>query len=340
MRILGFLVAVGLLQPVQQSNAVRTELIVRAVDEAGRPVRLTRADLYFDVWGGNEVTPLPHSGNVVRIGLDRSAACALEPQLCAIHPAFSARILLEAENLAPVSSDLFDWMSQAAQTTRLPPVEIRFPGAVPLRFTPGTRRDVTIRFRAKQPRRLRVVDRAGAPVVGARVSVMNLFAATNHMGMFEGDAILDERPTDARGEVEVPDGDITYGVQIGKPHWSIEKPRPGSWPDQIAQRIDVWPLTVVMRRHARLPLLLRFVRDGDPVAGLAVSACVAPCGGACCGPIGTTDAAGNLTVRDFHPEEYDRVFVPLPADPYRSVWEIDPRRLRQPARRMTVQLPR
>jgi hypothetical protein len=45
-----------------------------------------------------------------------------------------------------------------------------------------------------------------------------------------------------------------------------QEPRPRSWPTQVSARIQESPLTIVMRRHRRVPLLLKFVRDGAPVA--------------------------------------------------------------------------
>ena len=317
----------------------QTSLVIRAVDEGGRPVRLTRADVYFDVWGGNEVTHLPHAATSVRIGLDRESACRLEPALCANHPTFAARILVEAEGVAPVSSDLFDWMVAPAPALAQS-VRIRFPGAAPLVVKRGQDRDVTIRFRARRPRTLRVVDGEAHPIEGVRVSVWNLFADSNHMGAFEGDVLLDDAATDSTGTVAIPDGDIAYGLRLGKPHWEIVRPRSRFWPDQIVRRIDGDSLSVIMRRHARVPLRLKFERAGAPAAGVAVSACVTPCSGACCAPIGTTDASGALSIDDFYPEEFDRIFVPLKDDSYEAIWEIDPRTIRNSRERRLVTLPR
>src|SRR6187402_1137716 len=152
----------------------RTELLIRAVDETGAPVRLTRADVYLGSWGGGTVAPISRNGSTVRIGLDRATACSLEPALCANHQVFSARLLLAAEGLAPISSDLFEWMKEpASPNDPAPPITIRFPGAAPLRVSAGTRRDVTLRFRRPQARTLRLVDRGSKPVADARVTVKN-----------------------------------------------------------------------------------------------------------------------------------------------------------------------
>jgi hypothetical protein len=43
------LLAFGEVGAVQ--TPARTELLIRAVDETGAPVRLTRADVYFGAWG-------------------------------------------------------------------------------------------------------------------------------------------------------------------------------------------------------------------------------------------------------------------------------------------------
>jgi hypothetical protein len=318
----------------------RTELVIRAVDETGAPVRLTRADVYVGSWGGGTVSRLGHEGGAVRIGLDRAAACSLEPALCANHPVFSARLLLAAEGLAPISSDLFEWMKEpASPNDRPPPITIRFPGAAPLSVSAGTRRDVTLKFRRPQARTLRLVDRGGRPVPDARVTVKNFHADTNHMGFFEGDRLLENQRTDARGALTIPDGDVVYGIEVHKPHWEIVRPAPRTWPNQFRQRIDGPLLAVVMRRHAQRPLLLTFQRGGVTVANLDVHACVVPCGGGgCCGRLGTTGKTGDLRVNDFYPEEYDRVYVPAKNDESKSIWEIDPRKPR--TGRTIVNLPR
>lgn len=318
--------------------AAPTELLIRAVDESGRPVQLTRADVYFDVWGGGDVTRLAHSGsgNSVRVELDRAAACTPEPALCANHPTFQARLLLEAEGLAPISSELFDWMVDPLGGPT-PPVSIRFPRNGPLVLERGERRDVTLIFRKTQPRSLHLVDPAGAPVPGVRVSLRNVFAASNHMGVFEGDVLIGDSATDPQGRIAIPDGDIEYGIEVHKKHWSLA--RPAFFSNTLATRINGPVVTLVMRPHARRPLQLAFVRNGNPAAKLDVQACVAVCSGACCGPIGTTDARGRLLVQEFYPEEYERVLVPAPNDPYNRnpIWEMDPRKT---AGRATIDLTR
>ena len=52
MPLFGLVLAVSLAQPARPPT-VSTDLIVRAVNEAGESVPLTRAGVYFDVWGGS-----------------------------------------------------------------------------------------------------------------------------------------------------------------------------------------------------------------------------------------------------------------------------------------------
>ena len=244
---------------VAVSPTAPTELLIRAVDEAGHPVRLTRAGVYFDTWGGDEATPLPGMSTSVRVQLDRAGACALTPVLCANHPTFAARLLLEAEGLAPISSDLFDWMIDAPALAA-PPVTIRFPRAAPIRLARGEQRDVTLVFRRPRPRSLQLVDPAGAPVTGARVSVWNVYATSNHMGVFEGPVLLKDRTTGQDGRIPIPDGDIEYGFEVHKEHWSLARPSPPAfWTTQASQRVDADVVTLVMRPDARRPLRLTFL---------------------------------------------------------------------------------
>jgi hypothetical protein len=170
--------------------------------------------------------------------------------------------------------------------------------------------------------------------------VWNFFADSNHNGVPEGELIERDRATDERGELVLPDGDIEYAMEIHKPHWSIAQPRPKTWPWQCVLRGADATLHVVMRPHARQPLRLAVTRGGNPVGARGVVGCVTPCSGACCGEIGRTDASGLLTIDEFYPEEYDRLLIGAPDDPYyqRPLWQIDPRALSR-GRRLNVVLP-
>lgn len=318
----------------------RTELLIRAVDEAGRPVTLARADVYLDIWGGGDLFHLPRSGNTARVRLDRQWTCEVAKEYCDGAWSFAGRIILEADGYATVTSDLFEWMAASAPGDSPEPVTIRFPRAAPVRIAFGQSRDVTITFRTRQSRTVRVVDPSGRPMAGVLVTAVNFFAATNHMGASEGEDLVTEAPTDHDGEAAIPDADIEYGLSFSKRHWVLVKPLSPDDPVGLIRRLNSQSLTVAMRPHARVPLLLKFERDGAPVSGRAVSACVAPCAGACCGELAKTDADGSLTVRDFYPEEYERVFVPTKDSDYKSIWEIDPRKIATPRQRLSVTLPR
>jgi hypothetical protein len=311
-----------------------TELLIRAVDRSGAAVPLTRADVYFDTWGGNEVTHLPHDRTSVRIRLDRDGACSLDPALCA-NDTFSARFVLEAEGQAPVSSDLFEWAHAGGAA-----VTIRFPAQAPLRVRPGTRANITLRFREKQPRAIALVDRAGAPIPDAVVTVRNLFAQSNHTGFPEGEVLLEDARTDAGGRLAVPDGDIEYSFMIFKPHWQAVGRGADTFQNHVHTRIAGGAHTIVLRHRLRKTLMLALDRDGGAAAGVPVNGCLAQCSGGCCGPLGKTDHAGHLTIRDFYPEEYERVFVPVKDGEFKALWEIDPRKLPAAGRRLTVPLPR
>src|SRR3954465_11869460 len=165
--------AVALMLVAAAPAPPRTELLIRAVDEAGRPARLTRAGIYFDGWGGSDLTLLPHERSSVRVGLDRDAACALDGALCASFLTFSARLLLEAEGLAPISSNLFEWLPETPPGSGQ--VTIRLPRAAPIRISRGQRREITVVFRERRSRTLQLVDPSGAPLQGARVTVHDFF---------------------------------------------------------------------------------------------------------------------------------------------------------------------
>src|SRR5512144_639240 len=88
-------------------NATSTELWIQPRDESGKMLRLSRAELYLDIWGhGNNVTLLQNERGV-RLPLDRSWPCSAWQVVCDPNALWSARLIMMAEGYAPVTSRVF-----------------------------------------------------------------------------------------------------------------------------------------------------------------------------------------------------------------------------------------
>jgi hypothetical protein len=273
--------------------------------------------------GSGEAVPLERHAKGARLDLDRAWVCRAAPSFCAV-PFLNARVILEAEGYAPVTSTEFVWLGGISSPSEKPRewVSLGFQNHPPIRLTPGISRSLTIRFRRPQPRTLRIVNPDGAPLPGVSVTAFILLAQSNHMGHPEGDLVVDRKRTDAAGEVSVPDADAEFALLLYKPHYVRKAPGELA----LVRRLTLPVTTVRLRKMARRPLRLDVQRDGVPQAGLTVEACVAACGGGpCCGRIAVTDAFGRIDEREFYPEEQEVIRVL--SDDGAVLWSADPRRL-------------
>ncbi len=91
--------------PVQ--SAAETELWIRPRDETGRTIRLTRAEVHLDIWGHGQNLALAQTERGVRLPLDREWPCTAWPDICGKQVLRGARLVLQADGFAPVTSRTF-----------------------------------------------------------------------------------------------------------------------------------------------------------------------------------------------------------------------------------------
>ncbi|HWP83832.1 MAG TPA: hypothetical protein VNN17_01460 [Terriglobia bacterium] len=313
-----------------------TELRIHPADEAGQPARLSKAELYLDVWGGGERIALAPDEAGVRVPLDRSWLCSERPALCQ-DQYVEGRVLLQAQAFAPVVSGSFLWMGSVETPGEEPRtvVTVTFLNGAWMSVAQGESKQLTIPLRRPRPRKLRFVNPAGEPVAGVRVRASLLLAASNPCGSVEGEPLA-EGLSDAAGEFIFPDADAVYSFELAKAHHALADPQE---PDQNMRIIGApsGPVsTVVLRELEKRPLQFR-ITGGENLAGLQLSACRTACScGACCGTLGESDDQGRIDIEDFHPEEYER--LTLTDREGRQVWQSAPRAL--PDGPIVIQMPK
>jgi hypothetical protein len=316
------LLAIALLGSSTQTPP-RTELVIRAVGPGGQPLTISRAELYLDYWGGGDTIVLPSTGATVRVPLGRDWLCREHAELCE-YGYLAARIVVRAKGHAPIGSDRFTWIGSTDDPKEFAnraglAARVRFPRHGLVVVGAETRRTMTVTLRSAGTRTVKVVDERGSPVPDAELSVIELMARSNHTAYPEGPRVVEHRRTDDRGVVTVPDADMTYALLVRKPHHRLV-----GADDHLLERRLVAPVTLIhLERLRRQPLRLAFVGPAQSAAPIHVQACLSRCQtGACCGFLGETDSQGWLTIEDFHPDEFESVFVAGEGTTRR--WEIDP----------------
>ena len=307
------------------AQSTPTELRIHPVDESGDPARISRAEIYLDLWGEGEKVSVPVDEAGVRVPLDRAWLCAARPASCE-DPFVEGRLILRAEGYAPMVSRAFLWMESVETPGDLPQssVDVRFLSGAWMHLERGESKELTVSFRRPVDRKLLSVDQTGAPVAGVGVRVSLYFANSNHCGGTEGEELIDAR-SGPDGEITIPDADAEYAFDFEKEHYVLPNPENSAYPARLIRGLPE-PVTVVpLRMLEKHPLHLQIAGSGD-ISGLALSACVVACPcGACCGQIGTSDVTGSINIEDFYPEGFER--LTLVDRQGRPLWQSSPRPL-------------
>jgi len=294
---------------IRPGVALSSELWIQPHDATGRSLRLSRAEVYLDIWGHGYNAPLVQSERGVKLPLDRSWPCSAWPQVCGENALWGARVILQAEGYATVTSNRFFPLGaedpRAGPTgTSVDTVIITFEGIPEVRIKEGETKEVKLPFRRPTRRIIRISDETGKPLAGVRVIDRLLFARSNHCGAVEGD-ILAQGETDTSGEMIVPDVAGERAFQMNElRHFALLESRDAEIPIIAIRRLRTPVTTIVLRALEKKSLLrLEFTNDGIPAAGLQLMSCVDHCCGACCGTLeGETDQNGRVLLKDYYPE--------------------------------------
>ena len=303
-----FLLAI--LSFVASEKGLSTELWIQPRDESGKTLRLSRAEVYLDIWGhGNNVT-LVQDERGVKLPLDRSWPCSVWPEICGKNALWGARLILQAEGYTTVTSRTFYPLGTQGPAagppgTTVDTVTISFQGVPEARIKEGDTKELIIPFRRPVPMVLRVIDEQGKPLSGIRIWDQLLFAQSNHCGAVEGETLV-RGETDATGELKVPDVDGECAFEIEDLlHYALKESPHASKPIVAVRELRA-PITTVFLRalEKRTALQLEFTNNGVPAAGLQLISCLNVACGAGCGKIeGETDQKGRVLLRDYYPEE-------------------------------------
>lgn len=296
---------------------------LKARDGEGRAVTLESAYLLMDVWGGTRDVELSPSGDELTLVLNQHSTREWWPE--AGERLEHIYLYLRAEGYADVLSHSFQWPGASVDTQSEDSTEITFESGGRTRIGPGQEKDLEVLFRRPQARFLQLLDGQNRPVQGVDVRALMFWSSNNHCGYPAGKRLLLEGSTDARGQLEVPDGDHPYAFQF-LIHYNhplrIARPKARLLPPRIEMRLEQ-RLTVI--RVERLePTRVRILDSGKPASGKRFHACLANCFcGACCNGIGIVSAAGWVEFdAPFYRQHWRKAGF---RDEKGYSWETDPR---------------
>lgn len=313
-------------------------LRLEARDSDGEPVAVTRTTLGLTAWGAVERVELPvaQSGTAVELPFSVEWLCEQWPERC--RDVIEARLWLEAEGFAEQGSDPFPW--PGLDTRRERPVRISFGDGsftLPEGESTGSAEEsrvhsMTVPFHAPRERRLRLATPDG-PLAEVTVEVQRFQGALNHCGVAQGDRLL-RATTDDQGRIPLPAGNLELAVTVEAPDHLLQDIQSEYFPRRWVGRPQGESPTLELRAMEVRTLEMLVTDRGEPAAGLTLYGCGAACGcGNCCGALSaTTNDEGILTIEDFRPEKFAKVYFVGPDG--QPIWEGYPMRWRtgQPLR--------
>jgi hypothetical protein len=295
---------------IASERALSTELWIQPRDESGRMLRLSRAEVYLDIWGHGKKVTLVQNDRGVRLPLDQSWPCSVWPDICGKNALCGARLILQAEGYTTVTSRIFypfGTQSPAAGPTgtTVDTITISFQGVPEVRLKEGDTKELKIPFRRPAPKVLRVIDEQGKPLSGIQIWDQLLFAQSNHCGAVEGETLV-QSETNAAGEVNIPDvnGECAFSMENLR-HYALQESWKAEVPIVAIRQVQTPVTTIVLRALEKRSLLqLEFTNSSLPAAGLQLISCFNVACGTGCGTIqGETDQNGRVLLKDYYPEE-------------------------------------
>ncbi len=310
-----------------------TELRIAFRDGTGAPVTISKAELLLVAWGDVRRVELGGNRTSLTLPLDAEWLRSRWPERGNDVDRFY--VYLQAPGYAAIRSDPAGW--NGAGKGAVTAAKIRFPRGAAVTVGTGDSASVDLVFRKPVGRTLRLLDEAGDPVEGVRVSSYMFWSEWNHCGTLSGADPLGEATSDRSGRVPVADADVEYALTFQKPPWFPVKPD-GSLnvtPDlpRLIMYLTSEETTLRMRRLRERPLEIRVTERGRPVQGQRLMGSLAGCPcGSCSGavfgrnsqsPDPGSDKDGMIRAAGFYPEEWETVFF-LGSDG-EVLWQSDPR---------------
>jgi len=283
-----------------------TTLDLNFVDNDGQPVRLANAELLVVAWGATDRIALETSANGLSLKLD---ADWLRSRWSRFDDQEGVYLYLQAPPLAAVQSHRFTWLGAGKHAGA---VTIAFPRGQEAAVEEGMRASMTVVFRTRAARRVRIVDPDGRPRPGTPINAFMFWSQSNHCAVLAGGDPLGSFVANADGWIEVPDGDFEYALELGRglssDHVFVTEGRYER--ERLVTRLPQTETDIVVHQFPVRPLEMRIWRENQPASGIWLHAHMANCPcGTCSGPLVGTDEAGRIRLDEFRPEEWAWVWL-------------------------------
>jgi len=299
-----------------------SRLTIIGRDAAGGTVGISSAEILLSAWGEAKRLPLEVRDGKTALTLD--LAWLVERWPLAGDSAHKGYLYMKAEGFAPVRSEPFLWIGSRDPASAWEPAaasDVRLGDGTAVRIEEGRSGTLPVTFRRPRPRHLRLVERDGSPVAGARIYAALFWSNENHCGVLSGFEALGSWTSDDRGAIAVPDLDGEYALTLdgpmeGRPEVRVfESPGTVSWdPRVLIARLGEEETEIVVHERKRRPIEMAVTRGGSPAAGwilfmkLREPACIDDG----IHELARTGVDGRLGVSAFIPEDCEEVWLAPP----------------------------
>lgn len=305
--MIAFCWMIGLVQPA--STCQQTEITFHFVDENGKSVTVSKAELLLVAWGYTErvVLPLDDSGHTLHLCMDESWLHAKWEGFKYMDGVY---LSLVAPGFASIRSERFEWIGvMDSSGVRLDETRIDFPNTQSIAVQERQHEEFHLKFRKPQKRYLRVIDDDGKSVPGIKITSYMFWSNSNHCGFLSGADLLRVDETDTNGRISVADHDFEYAFVFDLEKYSLKNTGSPYLPPHLMTHLHQTETTVYVHRWKSRTLQIYVRRAGVPFSGASLIATIAGCPcGACSGLLAVSDSNGMIALTDFYPDKWELIF--------------------------------
>jgi hypothetical protein len=307
-----------------------TTLDIRFRGPKGQRVKISRAELLLVAWGTTDRLELKADGDHLRMDLSPAWLRSRWPERFADME--KIYIYVQAAGYTSIRSEPFLWLGSHGVGPhgeqyggRVAETNIDFLKGRSVTVHEKEKAELDIVLRRPVERRLRFLTISGEPMANLKIDASMFWSESNHCGALAGADPLVHGVTGSQGDLNVPDGDFQYVLEIEDPRVVFDSPEGDAYPRRVIMSLRDRVTTLRVHHIEQNPLSLDVLSDQDPLPGAVLYGVLSGCPcGACYGVMATSNDQGQIRIRDFYPEEYGELWLCVNEH---EVWTIRPDKL-------------